>query len=337
MDHSFYIILHTRNQFQLLAIIFQRSQDKIYSYFVQNFLEFFLIGSLLKQSLSYSLAYIMIVISFLSQTILFLLLCSSTVIIHCQYDQEQRKRQFKKRYLKLDDIINELFHWILVIYPVIYLYIAVLSFSSLSCNLLSLIPFKESETISLVLISLFNGQIQIYTMRNHSFNEINSLKRRSQVCYSLTIQQQWLLYFFTIIMKLQEIQLDFSDSIIFSNYPYRDPNQITSNDKYLHKILDFSSLDNLQITSQIEEQQLFFLLANISINFELELRKPDQISINYKDSQIPLQEQKCYSKDLKFRQANLDQKEGLHSPSLSIIKCIFKTAQSWLFRLNIYI
>ncbi|CAK78745.1 unnamed protein product (macronuclear) [Paramecium tetraurelia] len=402
MDYSFYIILHTINQFQLLAIIFQTSYDKRYSDFkldfIQSFLEFFLVNSLLKQSLSSSLAIIIITISFLSQLILFLFLCFSTLIrlYTANLIKNSDKGTLNSNIQNWVIQFNELLHWIFVTYPVIYLQIAVLSFSTLSCNSLSLIPFKQCEIIPLLqvlsiiqlLISFFNGQILIYTMRNHRFNEINSLKRRysSLLLFNNTIVLAIIFFhynyeFFTLsdAIKYALANLFTINQIIdqLNNYPYRDPIRLPAITMTFIQFWIVVVLTIYRFSDKIDENQLFFLMAIplpliyvigqglalqfhyyaiINSNTNTQIKEKHliitadyfyKLYLDYNKSQecqIKFQQyirthkyfcknKKCYSQDFKFRQVDLDQKKDLHQLSLSIIKCIFKTAQQWLFSL----
>ncbi|CAD8137834.1 unnamed protein product [Paramecium pentaurelia] len=402
MDYSFYIILHTINQFQLLAIIFQTSHEKRYSDFkldfVQSFLEFFLVNSLLKQSLSYSLGYIIIVISFLSQLILFLFLCFSTFIrlYTANLIKTSEKGNLNNNIQNWVQQFNELLHWIFVAYPVIYLQIAVLSFSTLSCNSLSLIPYKECEIIPLLqvfsliqlLISFFNGQILIYTMRNHRFNEINCLKRRysSLLLFNNTIVLAIIFFhynyeFFNLSDAIKYVlaNLFTINQIIdqLNNYPYRDPVRLPAITMTFIQFWIVVVLTIYRFSAKIEENQLFFLMALpiplvymigqglatqfyfygiINSNSNTQIKEKHliitadyfyKLYLDYNKSQVCqiqfqqfikihrcyCKNKKCYSQDLKYRQADLDQKKDLHQLSLSIIKCIFKTAQQWLFSL----
>ncbi|CAD8046089.1 unnamed protein product [Paramecium sonneborni] len=402
MDYSFYIILHTINQFQLLAIIIQTSNEKRYIDFkldfVQSFLEFFLVNNLIKQSLSYYLAYIIIVISFLSQLVLFVFLCFSTLIrlYTANLIKSNNKGNLNSNIQNWVIQFNELLHWIFVTYPVLYLQIAVLSFSTLSCNSLSLIPFNECEIIPLLqvfsiiqlLISFINGQILIYTMRNHKFNEINSLKRR----YSSLLLFNNTIVLAIIFFHYNYQFFEFSDAIKYilanlftinqiidqlNNYPYRDPVRLPAITMTFVQFWIVSILTLYRFTSFIQEQQLFFFMilplpliymigqglaqqfqfyAIINSNSKIQIKEKHliitadyfyKLYLDYnksQESQIKFQQfvkihrqfcknKKCYSQDLKFRQTDLDQKKDLHLFSLSIIKCIFKTAQQWLFTL----
>ncbi|CAD8092159.1 unnamed protein product [Paramecium primaurelia] len=403
MDGTFYFILHLINHFQYLSIIVNANQNKRFSDFKlaysQNFLEFFILNNTLKSSMTSNLALVIIIISFASQLILILFLMFSTFIRVWTANLIRRditgSDNMNSNIQQWVISFNETLHWFFVLYPVIYLQIAVISFSSLTCNSVSIFPKSDCEigigtqiiAITPLIISYINGQILIYIMRNHRFHEPNSLKRRYSSLLLLNNTVILIEIFSHYIYEFQAADiLKYSMANLFAinqivdqltNFPYRDPIRIPS-----IRLAFVYAWIVIAVTAfkfgLLEEENLFFLIilplpglaivgetlsslfqnhAILNYNSSVQIEEKhiiiavDQFykyHIDYlKDPQAQLQylqflmihrlyckNNKCYSKLKRFETLDVDQKKDLNTLTLSIIKCIFKAAQNWLFSIH---
>ncbi|CAD8203797.1 unnamed protein product [Paramecium octaurelia] len=403
MDGTFYFILHLINHFQYLSIIVNANQNKPYSDFKlaysQSFLEFFILNNTLRSSMTSNLAFVLIAISFASQLILIMFLIFSTFIRIWTANLIRRditgSDNMNSQIQQWVMSFNETLHWFFVLYPVIYLQIAVISFSSLTCNSVSIFPKAECDigigtqilAITPLVISYINGQILIYIMRNHRFHEPNSLKRRyssllllNNTVILIEIFSHYI-YDFEVahILKYSMANLFAINQIVdqLTNFPYRDPIRIPSIRLALVYAWIVLCVTAFKFGLLAEENLFFFIVlplpglaivgetlsslfqnhAILNYNSSIQIEEKhiiiavDQFykyHIDYlKDPYAQLQyfqflmihrlyckNNKCYSKAKRFQTLNVDQKKDLNILTLSIIKCIFKAAQNWLFSIH---
>ncbi|KAM3128636.1 hypothetical protein pb186bvf_019265 [Paramecium bursaria] len=395
MVDTFYFGLHLINHFQYISMIIQPFHDRYYSDFKMKYFEyftqFFILNNMLASQLTYQLAMILLVLSFLSQVILALFISYSTIVriwtdnlIRASNKEGNLNSELQKWVMSF----NESLHWLFVLYPIIYLQVAALSLSSLTCNQSSLIPLKECSmtagiqflAIVPLMISYIHGQILIYIMRNHRFHETNSLKRRYS--FLLLINNTLILveilsnylyeYEYADIIKYVFANIFAFNSIFdqLANYPYRDPVRIPSIKlAFIYwwivvsiTIYRFTELfqqsnifffitipfgfwatfgealsQNLQQYAIIEEKHLIIAIDQFYKHY-LDFLKNQESQIKYFQfimyHKINCKNPKCYSKPKRLITLDFQSKKDLHSITLSIIKCVFKSAQSWLFSMN---
>ncbi|CAD8115189.1 unnamed protein product [Paramecium sonneborni] len=403
MDGTFYFILHLINHFQYLSIIVNANQNTHYSDFKltysQSFLEFFILNNTLKSSMTSNLALAIIVISFVSQLILILFLIFSTFIRIWTANLIRRditgNDNMNSQVQKWVMSFNETLHWYFVFYPVIYLQIAVISFSSLTCNSVSIFPKQECEigigtqilAIIPLIISYINGQILIYIMRNHRFHEPNSLKRRyssllliNNTVILIEIFSHYIFEFQVAdILKYSMANFFAINQIIdqLTNFPYRDPIRVPSIrlafvyawivlavtaykfnffdqenlfffiilplpglaivGETLSSLFQSHAILNYNSSIQIEEKHII-IAVDQCYKYHTDFLKDPQAQLQYFQflmiHRLYCKNNKCYSKLKRFETLNVDQKKDLNILTLSIIKCIFKAAQNWLFSIH---